>query len=67
MAKTVSISEDSIVAMLKGLPEETLVDIFSRTLIQSDTSRLTAQEKRSYTKALAERNSGKTVTWEDLK
>jgi hypothetical protein len=67
MAKTVSISEDSIIAMLKGLPEETLVDLFSKTLIQSETSRLTAEEEASYKQALAERDKGETVSWESLK
>lgn len=67
MAKTVSISEDSIIAMLKGLPEETLMDIFSRMLIQSDTSPLTAEEEASYKQALAERDKSETVSWENLK
>jgi len=48
MAKTVSVSEDSIIAMLKGGPEDTLADVFSKTLIQSDTSPLTAEERTSY-------------------
>lgn len=61
MAKTVSISEDSIIAMLKGLSEDTLVDILSKTLIQSDTSRLTADEKASYEEALKEHQKGDTI------
>jgi hypothetical protein len=67
MAKTVSISEDSIIAMLKGLPENALMDIFSKMLIQSDTSPLTAEEEISYKEALKEHEKGETINWEDLK
>ena len=67
MAKTVSISEDSIIAMLKGLPENTLMDIFSKTLIESDTAPLTAEEEKSYQEALREQEKGDTIGWEDLK
>lgn len=67
MAKTVSISEDSIVAMLKGLPQSTLVDIFAKMLIQSDTSPLTDEEETSYKEALKEHDKGEVVNWEDLK
>ena len=67
MAKTVSVSEDSIIAMLKGLPEDTLVDIFSKTLIQSDTFPLTAEEKTSYEEALEEHRKGDTINWQDLR
>jgi hypothetical protein len=67
MAKTVSISEDSIIAMLKGLPENTLMDIFSKMLIQSDTSPLTGEEETSYKEALKEHEKGEVIKWEDLK
>ena len=67
MAKTVSISEDSIIAMLKGLPENTLMDIFLKMLIQSDTSPLTDEEEISYKEALKEHKKGEIINWEDLK
>jgi len=67
MAKTVLISEDSIIAMLKGLPENTLMDIFSKMLIQSDTSPLTDEEETSYKEALKEHEKGEIINWEDLK
>jgi len=67
MAKTVSISEDSIIAMLKGLPENTLMDIFSKMLIQSDISPLTGGEATSYKGALKEHAKSETINWEDLK
>jgi hypothetical protein len=67
MAKTVSISEDSIIAMLKGLPENALMDIFSKMLIQSDTSPLTDEEETSCKEALKEHERGETSNWQDLK
>jgi len=67
MAKTVLISEDSIIAMLKELPENTLMDIFSKMLIQSDTSPLTDEEETSYKEALKEHEKGEIISWEDLK
>jgi len=66
MAKTVSMPEDSIIAMLRGLPQNTLVDIFSKTLIQNDTSPLTTAEKTSYQEALKKHEKGETVNWEHL-
>ena len=67
MAKTVSISEDSIIAMLKGLPENTLMDIFSKMLAQSDTLPLNDEEETSYRQALQEHEKGHTINWKDLK
>jgi len=67
MAKTVSISEDSIIAMLKGLPKNVLLDIFSKMLIQSDSFPLTDEEETSYRQALKEHEKGETISWEDLK
>jgi hypothetical protein len=67
MAKTVSISEDSIISMLKGLPENVLLDIFLKMLIRSDTSPLTEEEETSYKEALKEHEKGEVISWEDLK
>ena len=67
MAKTVLISEDSIISMLKELPENILLDIFSKMLIQSDTSPLTNEEQTSYKEALREHEKGETINWEDVK
>ena len=50
MTKTVLISEDMIIAMLKELPEDTLMDIFSKMLIKNDTSPLIVEEETSYKK-----------------
>jgi len=67
MAKTVSMSEDSIIAMLKGLPESTPVDIFLKMLMRSDTSPLTDEEDISCEKALEELKKGEVISWQDLK
>jgi hypothetical protein len=67
MAKTVLISEDSIIAMLRGLPENALIHIFSKMLIQSDSSPLTDEEETSYRKALEEHEKGEIINWEDLR
>ncbi|GAI42272.1 unnamed protein product, partial [marine sediment metagenome] len=56
-----------IIVMLKALPRDTLVDIFSKTLIENDVSPLTDKEKASYTKALKEYEKGQVTSWEDLK
>jgi len=67
MTKTLSISEDSIIAMLKELPEEVLVEMFSKVLMYSDTSPLREDELTSYKSALKEYRRGDTVGWEDLR
>ena len=67
MGKKIPTSEDSIIAMLKGLPENALMEIFSKMLIQSDTSRLGDEEETSYREALQEHEKGDTINWKDLK
>ncbi|MBN2186877.1 MAG: hypothetical protein JW732_05435 [Dehalococcoidia bacterium] len=67
MAKTILIPENSIIEMLKALPQDTLVDIFSKTLVRSDISPLTAEEEASYKKALKEYEKGEVISWKDLK
>jgi hypothetical protein len=53
--------------MLKGLPENALMDIFSKMLIESDTSPLNDEEETSYREALQEHEKGQAVNWENLK
>ena len=67
MAKTILIPENSIVEMLKALPEDSLIEIFSQVLMQSDVSPLTEEEKSSYNKALKEYEKGDALSWENLK
>jgi len=66
MAKTVCISEETIIAMLGELPESTLMDISSKMLVESDTSPLTAEENASYREALKEHERGEVLSWHDV-
>jgi len=49
------------------LPEDALMGIFSKILVQSDISPLTDEEEASYKKALKEYEKGEVISWEDLK
>ena len=66
MAKTVSISEETIIAMLREVPESTLMDMFSKMLVESDTSPLTDEENASYREALKEHERGELVSCHDV-
>lgn len=43
--KTLDMPEEALVNMLKALPEDALVEIFWKTLVESDVSPLTGEEK----------------------
>lgn len=43
--KTLAMPEEALVNMPKALPEDALVEIFWRTLVESDVSPLTGEEK----------------------
>jgi len=45
--KIVPMSEDAVINMLKTLPEDVLIDIFWKTLVESDVSPLIEEEKRT--------------------
>ncbi len=62
--KTLKMPEDALVALLKTLKEETLVDIFWKTFVESDTSPLTREEERAIQKAKDEFRGGEAVRWE---
>lgn len=67
MGNTLSISKSSLINILKTLPKNTLFDIFEEVLIESDTSPLTAIEKKNIKDAKTEYIKGKTIKWKDLK
>ena len=67
MGKTILIPENSIIEMLKALPEDALMDIFSKILVQSDRSPLTDEEEASYKEASKEYEEGEVISWENLK
>ena len=53
--------------MLKALPEDALMDIFTKILVQSDRAPLTDEEEASYKTALKEHEKGEVINWENLK
>ncbi|MBF8274969.1 MAG: hypothetical protein HW390_42 [Candidatus Brocadiaceae bacterium] len=65
--KTLAMPEDALVNMLKALPEDTLVEIFWKTLVESDISPLTDEEKEDVRKGKIEYEKGETIPCQDLK
>jgi len=65
--KTLPIPEDSLVSLLKTLPEKKLVAVFWKAFVTFDTSPLTAREKRAVKKGTEEFKRGETVKWKSLK
>lgn len=59
--KTVSMPEDVVINLLRTLPEEDLIDIFWKAIVQSDVSPLTEEEKNDIRKAKKELKKGKTL------
>lgn len=65
--KIVPMPEDAVINMLKTLPEDTLIDIFWKTLVESDVSPLTAEERKEMEKGKDEFEKGETIKWENLR
>lgn len=65
--KTLPIPEESLVNLLKTLPEKKLAEVFWKTFVQFDTSPLTPKEKRAVKKGTEEYKRGETVKWKNLK
>lgn len=65
--KIVPMPEDAVINMLKTLPEDTLIDIFWKTLVESDVSPLTAEERKEMEKGKDEFVKGETIKWENLR
>lgn len=65
--KTLTMPEDAIVSMLKSIPKKELLDIFLRTVAESDVSPLSAEERVDLRKSRKELKEGKTVRWADLR
>lgn len=66
-SKTLTMSEDALVNMLKTLSEDMLIDVFWRTVVESDISALTKEEKVHISKGKLERKKGETIKWQDLR
>ncbi len=65
--RTLLLPEEALINMLKTLPENALVDIFWKTLVRSDVSPLTQEEKEEIKKSREEFKKGETVKWENLR
>ena len=66
-SKTLTMPEDALVNMLKALPEDMLIDVFWRTVVESDISPLTREEKKRISKGKLEYKKGETIKWQDLR
>lgn len=66
-SKTLSVPEEALISMLKTIPEDVLVDIFWKTLVESDVSPLTKEERDELEKGKREFEKGETVKWKNLK
>lgn len=66
-AKTLPISEESLVNLLRTLPKRKLADLFWKTFVEFDASPLTAREDRAVKKGTDEYKKGETVKWKNLK
>lgn len=65
--KTLTIPEDALVNILKTLPEHELMDIFHKTVVESDTSPLSRIEKAEIISARKELTRKEAVRWKDLR
>jgi hypothetical protein len=65
--KTLTLPEDAVVNLLKTLPEEVLIDIFWKTIVECDITPLSEDERKGVEKALTEFKEGKTIKWEELR
>ncbi len=66
-SKTLTLPEDALVNMLKTLPGDVLIDVFWKTIVGSDISPLSKEEKELISKAKSERKKGETIKWQDLR
>jgi hypothetical protein len=66
-SRTLTMPEDALVNMLKTLSEDMLIDVFWRTVVESDISALTKEERELISKGKAEHKKGETIKWQDLR
>lgn len=66
-ARTVNLPLETLVAMLKSLPEDTLADIFWEALVEYETDPLTHEERKAVEEARSEFDKGESVSWESIK
>jgi hypothetical protein len=64
---TVNIPQTQIIDLLKTLPENKLMEIFSEVIVSYDSSPLTKNEKKIIVEAQAEYKAGELVDWKDIR
>ncbi len=67
VTKTVSLPVETLVAMLKALPEDTLADILWRVLVDYETGPLSSEERKAVEEARSEFEKGESVSWENIR
>jgi len=67
LAKTLTIPEDAMVNMLKTLPDDILVEVFWKALVESDVSPLTDEEREGIDKGRIKFKKGETIKWDALR
>jgi N12 class adenine-specific DNA methylase len=65
--KTVNLSEDALVAMLRTLPEDVLGELFWKVMVDYDVSPLDSDEEKALEKAMSDAEREETVDWEDIR
>jgi hypothetical protein len=61
--KTLTISVDSVINLLKDLTDEEKNEIFEKVFIEEDTKPLSREEQEAITKAEWELMKGETIRW----
>jgi hypothetical protein len=65
--KTLLMPEDVVVNMLKTLPKKDLINIFWKTIAESDVSPLRDEEREDIKQAKKEFKKRETLKWENIR
>jgi hypothetical protein len=65
--KKITISENSVIDLLKGIPEGMLVNIFMKLLIKYDSSPLKNDEKKALNLDRNEKKAQETINWQNIR
>jgi len=65
--RTLTMPEDALVNMLKTLPEDILIDVFWRTVVETDITALAKEERELISQGKLEHKKGETIKWQDLR
>ncbi len=65
--KTLSMPEEVVINMLKTLPKKDLINIFWKTITESDVSPLSDEEREDVKEAKKELKKGEARKWENIR